>query len=134
MCDGFQLSTSTGLTYVFWSRWVDKRGNFHIINHAYDVNQTTECAASALSTHFFSKDGQAWTCSGTEPYGHTVQFDDGTNHTYTTLERPNLHFDKTGQMTHLVLAADLTTGNEGCAARPWPRKGPGVLRKSSCLL
>ena len=29
---------------------------------------------------------------------------------YTTLERPNLHFDSAGRPTHLVLAADLTTG------------------------
>ena len=46
-----------------------------------------------------------------------VHFDDGTSHLYSTLERPNLHFDATGQMTHLVLAADLDVGDEGCANR-----------------
>lgn len=50
-------------------------------------------------------------------YSHTVHYDDGTSHTYTTLERPNLHFDSKGQMTHLNVAADLITGDEGCAAR-----------------
>ena len=46
-----------------------------------------------------------------------VADDDGTSHTYTTLERPNLHFDATGQLTHINLAADLVTGDEGCADR-----------------
>jgi hypothetical protein len=52
-----------------------------------------------------------------------VHFDDGTSHTYTTLERPNIHFDAAGQMTHLGLAADLVTGDEGCANRTWRRGG-----------
>ena len=112
--------------------YVDARGNWHIINHAYDVNQTTNCGASALSLHFFSSDGKAWRCSTREPYGHTVLFDDGSNHTYTTLERPYLHFDAAGKMTHLVLAADLTTGDEGCASRPWPRKGPPPYGPTAC--
>ena len=46
-----------------------------------------------------------------------MQYDDGTSHTYTTLERPNLHFDATGQLTHINLAVDLVTGDEGCANR-----------------
>jgi hypothetical protein len=146
--------------------YVDKRDRWHIINHAYNVNETTHCAASALSTHFFSEDGKAWHCSTVEPYGHVVSFDDGTNHTYrlrcmvttistppgltenclryampirilvargryTTLERPNIHFDGAGRMTHLVLAADLVTGDEGCASRPWPRKGPGESKTAT---
>ena len=48
-------------------------------------------------------------------YPRRVADDDGTSHTYTTLERPNLHFDSTGQLTHINLAADLVTGDEGCA-------------------
>ena len=46
-----------------------------------------------------------------------MHYDDGTTHTYTTLERPNLHFDANGQLTHINLAADLVTGDEGCANR-----------------
>ena len=47
-----------------------------------------------------------------------MQFDDGTSHSFCTLERPNLQFDaKTGLITHINFAADLITGNEGCAAR-----------------
>jgi len=110
--------------------WIDKRGNWHIINHAYDVAQYDNCAKSILSTHFYSEDGKKWRCADDEPYGHTVQFDDGTNHTYTTLERPNIHFDAAGQMTHLGLAADLVTGDEGCANRPW--RGGGKTACTNC--
>lgn len=96
----------------------DKRGNWHIINHAYDTSQKTQCGNSTLSTHFFSSDGRNWRCGPRNPYGHVVHFDDGTKHTYTTLERPNIHFDAHGQMDYLSLAADLVTGDEGCAPTP----------------
>ena len=49
-----------------------------------------------------------------EPYTHTVSYADGTTHTYTTLERPNFHFNAAGQMTHINLAADMTTQDAGC--------------------
>ena len=59
-----------------------------------------------------------------------VSYDDGSEHTYVTLERPNLHFDASGQMTHLNLAADLVTGAEGCASRPDHAHNGRVLRHS----
>eukprot|EP00041_Stephanoeca_diplocostata_P005579 m.64433 g.64433 ORF g.64433 m.64433 type:complete len:388 (+) comp15879_c0_seq6:144-1307(+) len=100
--------------------WIDKRGNWHIVNHAYDVLETENCANSTLSAHTFSADGKNWhmLVPTVEPYTHTVEYDDGTSHTYTTLERPNIHFDSSGQMTHINLAADLVTGNEGCKDIP----------------
>ena len=113
--------------------WVDKRGNWHIVNHAYDISQLHHCASSAISTHFFSADGIDWhLLSGVEPYGHVVQFDDGTNHTYTTLERPFLYFDVHGQMTHLSLAADLITGDEGCANRTGKHSGTNGMACTNC--
>lgn len=97
--------------------YVDKRGNFHIINHAYSTAQKTNCSSSYVSSHFFAAaDGKQWGHSD-QPYGHTVQFDDGTQHSYCTLERPNLFFDADGVLTHVHFAADLVTGDEGCAAR-----------------
>jgi hypothetical protein len=96
--------------------WIDKRGNWHIINHAYSNLEFTSCGKSAASAHFFSPDGKSWSWSA-QPYGHTVFYDDGTNHTYVTLERPNLHFDANGALTHINLAADLVTGDEGCENR-----------------
>ena len=32
-----------------------------------------------------------------EPYSHTVSYEDGATHTYTTLERPNCHFNEKGE-------------------------------------
>ena len=97
--------------------WIDKRNNWHIINHAYDTTQHAQCGTSTVSAHFFSVDGKEWhLIGGLEPYGHTVSFDDGTTHTYSTLERPNIFFEG-GVMTHLVVAVDLDVGDEGCANR-----------------
>jgi hypothetical protein len=98
--------------------WVDKRENWHIINHAYSNYQYDNCTFSYLSAHFFSQDdGVTWSWSS-QPYDHIVTYDDGTSHDYVTLERPNLHFSSTGELTHINLAADLvTTGATGCMNR-----------------
>ena len=82
--------------------------------------QYEHCGNSTASAHFFSADGKSWSQAADEPYSHTVQYDDGSSHTYTTLERPNIHYDeKVGAvvMSHINLAADLVTGDEGCASR-----------------
>jgi hypothetical protein len=96
--------------------WVDHRGNWHIINHAYSNMQFTSCGSSYVSAHWFSEDGKNWHWSD-QPYTHTVFYDDGSNHTYTTLERPNLHFNAAGVITHINLAADMIVGDEGCENR-----------------
>lgn len=97
--------------------WVDKRGNWHIINHCFDLTQFDNCGSSSVSDHLFSPDLKNWhrLSPRVEPYTHTVKYEDGTSHTYTTLERPNLHFDSTGQLTHINLAADMITQDAGCA-------------------
>jgi hypothetical protein len=99
--------------------YIDARGSFHIINHAYNTGQRDRCTSSWVSSHFFSADGKTGTWGHTDqPYGHAVLFDDGTWHSYCTLERPGLNFDAaTGRLTHIHFAADLVTGDEGCAAR-----------------
>lgn len=91
-------------------------GNFHIINHAYNTGQKTNCSSSWVSSHFFSEDGKTWGHTD-QPYGHTVHFDDGTSHSYCTLERPGLNFDHAGKLTHIHWAADLVTEDGGCASR-----------------
>ena len=109
--------------------WVDARGHWHILGHAYNTRQFTRCAASTLSYHLFSATGATgtWRTGAAEPYGHTVRYDDGTAHSYCTLERPNLHFDARGRLTHINLAADLVTGDAGCEARAanCPARDPG---------
>lgn len=96
--------------------YIDSRGNWHIINHAYDTSEWQHCGNSTLSAHVFSTDGKEWHMlkPDVEPYHHTVHYEDGSSHTYTTLERPNLHFDPSGQLTHINLAADMMTQDEGC--------------------
>lgn len=96
--------------------WVDRRGSFHIINHRYVNTEYAHCGTSTVSAHVFSPDGLSWHIvePAVEPYGHTVQYDDGTSTTFATLERPNIHFDASGQMTHINFAADLTTPDAGC--------------------
>lgn len=96
--------------------WIDQNGYWHIINHAYRNDEYERCGNSTASAHFFSLDGKKWHW-GPQPYAHTVHYDDGTHKTYATLERPNLHFDALGRITHLNVAADLVTGDEGCANR-----------------
>jgi len=99
--------------------WVDKRSNWHIINHAYSTTQWEHCSASLLSSHFFSTDGKTWNFlpGAIQPYGHTVEYDDGTSHMFVTIERPTMYFDEHGLLTHIHLAADLVTGDEGCGNR-----------------
>lgn len=99
--------------------WVDKRGNWHIVNHAYSEHEYTNCSTSLLSTHFFSQDGKDWHFlpQAVQPYSHTVPYNDGSSHMFITMERPNLYFDRTGQLTHIHLAADGVTGDEGCGNR-----------------
>jgi len=95
--------------------WIDTRGHWHVIGHMYDTQQVHDCGSSSLSEHLFSEDGKAWHTLHIEPYNHTVSYEDGVVHTYTTLERPNCHFDAAGRMTHINLAADMQTQDEGCA-------------------
>ena len=92
--------------------WVDKRGRWHIINHAYNTTQSSDCGSSHVSAHWFSIDGKAWQWSPQEPYSHTVSFDDGSMHTFATMERPNLHFDANGDPDYLVCAVDLEASQQ----------------------
>ena len=87
-------------------------------SNAFDVRQPDHCGNSTLSAHRFSIDGRRWHVldSPVEPYGHTVHYDDGSEHTYTTLERLFIVFNKAREATHISLAADMDTGDEGCVA------------------
>ena len=116
--------------------YIDKRNNWHIINHAYDTTQTDHCENSILSAHMYSTNGIEWNIlkhPNVEPYGHTVSYEDGSTHTYTTLERPNLHFNTDGIMTHINLAADLMTQGEGCQSyQICPAKFNGKCACTNC--
>jgi len=101
--------------------YVDTRGNFHVINHAYNTAQRSNCTTSWVSSHSFSSNGTVWGHSD-QPYDHVVQFDDGTSHAYCTMERPSLVFNAAGTLTHIHVAADLVTEDAGC-----PNRGKGCV-------
>jgi len=116
--------------------YVDKRGNWHIINHAYDTGQFVNCGNSTLSAHSFSSDeGKTWHMlkPDVEPYTHEVHYEDGTSHIYNTLERPNAHFNAAGEMTHINLAADLMAQDAGCVTYAHcPAKRGGKCACTNC--
>jgi hypothetical protein len=93
--------------------YVDPRGRFHIVNHAYNTSEITGCGVSHVSAHWFSLDAMDWHWSDA-PYGHTVQYDDGSTVTYPTLERPFLLFNAEGRPAFLLVAADISSTNGDC--------------------
>ena len=113
--------------------YIDQRGHWHIINHAFDTSEWKECGKSLLSAHSWSVDGKVWSSNFVNPYTHTVSYADGKSHTFTTLERPNLHFNASGHLTHINLAADLVSGDAGCKEYvKCPAKGPQGCACTNC--
>ena len=120
--------------------WVDRRGNWHAIFHTSgDANAFgTNCSHSQVVSHVFSdNNGRNWTAlndTSVQPYKPVVQWDDqATPQSYATMERPHLYFDpKTGDMTHLGVAAPLNIGDEGCPHGIGHMKNPGCRGKGPC--
>ena len=92
--------------------FIDKRGRWHIINHAYNLTQNSTCGSSDVSAHWFSIDGKDWHWSPQTPYYSTVTYDDGSTHAFATCERPNLHFDVNGDPDYLVCAVDVDASQQ----------------------
>ena len=99
--------------------WIDARGGWHMLYHAANHSQLTNCGSSRTAAHIFSGDGKVWRAleHPVEPYKPRVVWTDGEQ-TYTSFERPTPFFDDAGRMTHLGLAGELTIGDEGCSASP----------------
>ena len=77
----------------------------HILWHVY--NSTEPCGSclpenAPLSGHWFSADGHTWNVSDTQPYSNVVHTTDGKQLRLSTLERPKLMFDDSGEITHLI--------------------------------
>ena len=55
--------------------WTDRRGSWHIVNHAYNPHEWQHCSTSLLSTHFFSADsGKTWSFLPVEPCEFFLSF------------------------------------------------------------
>ena len=69
--------------------YVDARGHWHVLAHTY-INDVGP--ALSISGHGYSRDGHHWTYSETEPYSSAVKRVDGSEKTYSTMERPKFLF------------------------------------------
>ena len=96
--------------------YVDGRGHWHVIVHAY--NSTTPCGACEsplVSAQMFSRNGQEWFTTNVSPYTNEVVFEDGSTHIFSTRERPKLLFNGRGQPTHLYNGVSPV---RACAPKP----------------
>eukprot|EP00043_Microstomoeca_roanoka_P008820 m.84740 g.84740 ORF g.84740 m.84740 type:complete len:401 (+) comp14398_c0_seq1:42-1244(+) len=90
--------------------FVDKRGNFHALAHAYVATQPCgACNSSLVSGHYYSTDGLTWLSSSIQPYSHLVNYTDGSSHIFSTRERPKLFFNSDGIPTHLITGVNPMT-------------------------
>jgi hypothetical protein len=97
--------------------WVDRRGNFHSLAHAWrgQLNDYPICDrstvqgyafCSALGGHAFSKDGADWYISPVPAYTPLVEYEDGTKLHLRARERPHVIQDPvTRDITHLINGA-----------------------------
>lgn len=66
--------------------WRSSRG-FHIITHGM-------CPSGVRQAHYkYSLDGVKWYTSPMQTYHYTAHYDDGTQHTFARVERPQLYFN-----------------------------------------
>jgi hypothetical protein len=84
--------------------FIDKRGHWHVIYHAYNAATDRPGGGSLVSLHHFSGDGLRWRASPTPPYTNEVQWADGSTSTVATRERPKLILGQDGTPTALVTA------------------------------
>ena len=66
-------------TYEDATLFVDARGHFHALFHAYNVDKTDSCVGSIVSAHAYSRDGLAWMGSPVQPFTNEVLFEDGSS-------------------------------------------------------
>ena len=98
--------------------WVDRRGNFHSLMHAFRGQPTdyplpgchqdpasgqwlpANCTSNG--GHAFSPDGTNWYVSPVQPFNATVIFDDGRVVPFRARERPHLIFTDDGDLAYLL--------------------------------
>jgi hypothetical protein len=108
-------ATENGDTLEDPHLYIDPRGHFHIIYHAYNYSPTADnCEDSLVSAHAFSVDGVEWHLAPRQPYGTEVELINGKSVIFATRERPKPFFQD-GVMTHLVQAV---CGSPNCNNAP----------------
>ena len=120
--------------------WVDRRGHFHTLAHAWRAQPTDYplpgCGSgppynaktarhpslarpgescTSLGGHAFSLDGRVWYVSPIAPYNNTVRYASGQTLVVRARERPHLVFDDEGQPSFLAnaLGAPGAAGGSG---------------------
>ena len=94
----------------------DRSGHWHALFHACNLNIFTNCGASPVSAHSFSRDLKTWRTlpAYVQPYSAVVLLEDGSSRTFATIERPKFFFDVQGRPTLLFNgAANVVSCQEG---------------------
>lgn len=98
--------------FLWVSKTAKNRGSYHMLFHGYSSVWT--------GAHAFSPTGAygSWKMStrhahGLGAYNTTVQFVDGTAETFYRRERPELLFDDTGEVTHLLSGVERAKTGSG---------------------
>lgn len=98
--------------------WVDKRGNFHMLFHAF----------ATMGGHVFSRAlAGPWTLSDVAPYNATISWSNGTTITYAERERPELLLDADG--TPLVFYSAVLLRGNGSAWGPSFTAAAGIKKR-----
>lgn len=121
----FPGSTPDGYTLEDPQLYLDHRGHFHIIHHAYKLfPNASNCENDIVASHSYSVDGIDWHLSKIPPYGTELKLVNGKSITLATRERPK-PLIQNGQMTHLVQSACgvpncySNTGCVNCKYKNW---------------
>jgi hypothetical protein len=114
--------------------WTDTRGNWHLLQHAFDLSNTKGCLSSTVSAHAFSKNGKVWHTVQpyVAPYGHSFERQDGSSMRFSTCERPKIFIDDSGNLTHVVFAVDAQTSDQGCNTRRGTACQPNGIAPEGC--
>ena len=87
-------------TYEDATLFVDARGHFHALFHAYNVDKTDSCLGSIVSAHAYSRDGLAWIGSPVQPFTNEVLFEDGSSSESQALRARERARARTHKRTH----------------------------------
>jgi hypothetical protein len=111
----YPRSNRTSVTSEDPFMWEDPNGNLHVLSHTFPPNRDADQPSVTISLHGFARPaGLEWHWSANQPYGSTIEYDDGRAVHFATAERPKLVLDAVGNPTQLV---------NGLTSWQWPCNG-----------